>query len=158
VSLEEVIVTHWMVGRGVRVSEKGPGVSWGTDIWAELGKMSRIWTCGERNREETVFKTCYVFLHFFVCFQQISTHFPSFLFAVCESNHHVTETLTWIPVPRIMCFFCFLLLSPSTLYKQCLLNDCRGSCPGCVEMSALVGMSLWSHCTITGVLEKMLSS
>lgn len=40
--------------------------------------MSRIWACGEGNREETEFKTCYVFLHIFVCFKQIGTHFHHF--------------------------------------------------------------------------------
>lgn len=119
--------------------------------WVRLGHVVR-------GTEKKVFKTCYVFLHIFVCFQQISTHFSSFLFAACEWNHHVTETLTWIPVPRITCFFLFSFVVPSTICKQHLLNDCRGSCPSCVEMSALVGMSLWSHCTITGVLEKLLSS
>lgn len=142
----------------VRVSEGRPGVSRGTGVWAELGKMSRIWACGEGNREETEFKTCYVFLHIFVCFKQIGTHFASLLFAVCESNHHVTETLPWIPVPRTVYFFCFLLWSPRALYKQHLLNDCRGSRAGCFEISALVGTSLWIHCTNRGVLEKMLSS
>lgn len=70
---------------------EGLGVSWGTGIWAELEKM-RIWTCGGGNREETAFKISYTFLRLFICFKQLGTHFASFLLAVYESDHHVTES------------------------------------------------------------------
>lgn len=112
---------EWECQRGDLEFHGGPASELSLGRWVGFGHM-----VGGTEKKQCLRLVMY-FLHIFVCFQQISTHFPSFLFAVCESNHHVTETLTWVPVPRIMCFFCFLLLSSSSLYKQCLLNDCGGS-------------------------------
>lgn len=63
------------------MSEKEPGVSWGIDICAELGKMSKTWTCGERNREESVQDLLCIFTQF--CLFSANKHSLSIIF-ICS--------------------------------------------------------------------------
>lgn len=151
---EQAVTTHRVVGQKRmcqrenlesqerRISELSVG------RWVEFGNVV-IGT------EKTLYSRLVIYFYAFLLLANKHSFCISFICSMwvkwpCYLN------LSMNPNGQELCVsYVFFCRPPQPSIKQHHLHDCRGTWSGCVEVYALMEMSLWIHCTIIGVLEKL---
>lgn len=117
-----------------------------TCIWAELGKVSRIWECAEGNREESLFKMYYIILYLFCLF--LANRHQFCIIFICsmwiKSSCYLNFSMNTNAKSCVFHLFPFVASQPfidSTYWMNAEAHDLT-----VLKFLHLVGMSLRIHC------------